>query len=279
MSAIWQWCEYVQHTSWAGKQKWRLKKKKKIPPGGHDCDATTAVDVSKQGGDGRQGSKVPGRLVRRTCLRCSYRRSAAAASDVAVVVVLTLTNRYNAVRGNVIGGDAFCFCFCLFFYCACRMSSGRGATYYCVFILSQARFFFWPSLILPVSCSYYLSGYAFFLSYITYHFSFLFSFVLFFVSLFFFFFFAFSFLFSFLFSFFFAFGFSLNVSGLLAGVCCARCTDDMCVLSSHQNVLSTQRYQYTQCPCWFFILEIWKFCGHRLWDREKPQQPQLILAR
>ena len=28
------------------------------------------------------------------------------------------------------------------------------------------------------------------------------------------------------------------------------------VLSSHETALSTQRHQYTQCPCWFFILEI-----------------------
>ena len=32
-----------------------------------------------------------------------------------------------------------------------------------------------------------------------------------------------------------------------------------------------------KCPCWFFILDSWyKFCGHRLWGREKPKQPQLI---
>ena len=36
-----------------------------------------------------------------------------------------------------------------------------------------------------------------------------------------------------------------------------------CVLSStsRQSVLSTQRHQYTQTPCWFFILEKYKFCG------------------
>lgn len=35
----------------------------------------------------------------------------------------------------------------------------------------------------------------------------------------------------------------------------------MCVLSSPCTVLSTQRQQYTQCPSWFFILEICRLCG------------------
>ena len=44
--------------------------------------------------------------------------------------------------------------------------------------------------------------------------------------------------------------------------------------SSHQTVLSTQRHhqQYTQCPSWFFILERYDLCGHRLSNRETPKQ-------
>ena len=38
---------------------------------------------------------------------------------------------------------------------------------------------------------------------------------------------------------------------------------------SPQTVISTQRHQqYPQCPSWFFILERYKFCGHRQWDRK-----------
>ena len=33
------------------------------------------------------------------------------------------------------------------------------------------------------------------------------------------------------------------------------------VLSSHYTVLSTQRHQYTQCPCGFLILGRYKFSG------------------
>ena len=50
-----------------------------------------------------------------------------------------------------------------------------------------------------------------------------------------------------------------------------------CVLSSHLTVFSTQRHQYTQCPCWFFILERYKFCGQT--ETEKSKQPQLIKVR
>ena len=46
----------------------------------------------------------------------------------------------------------------------------------------------------------------------------------------------------------------------------------VCLLRSHQTVLSTQRHRYTLCPCWF-IPERFKFCGHRLCCREKPKQP------
>ena len=36
-------------------------------------------------------------------------------------------------------------------------------------------------------------------------------------------------------------------------------------------VLSTQWHQqYPQCLSWFFIVVRYKFCGHRQWDREKP---------
>ena len=39
------------------------------------------------------------------------------------------------------------------------------------------------------------------------------------------------------------------------------------LLSSHYTVLSTQRHQqYPQCPSWFFMLEIYKFCGYRQWE-------------
>ena len=48
------------------------------------------------------------------------------------------------------------------------------------------------------------------------------------------------------------------------GRCC-------CCLHIKPFVLSTQRHQqYPQCPSWFFILERYKFCDHRQWDREKP---------
>ena len=53
---------------------------------------------------------------------------------------------------------------------------------------------------------------------------------------------------------------------------CAGSKLTVSVLPSPQSVLSTQRHRYTQCPCWF-IPERFKFCGHRLWDREKPKQP------
>ena len=40
--------------------------------------------------------------------------------------------------------------------------------------------------------------------------------------------------------------------------------------------LSTQ-HQYTQCPCWFFILQRYIFCGHRLWDtKNQNNRNQLI---
>ena len=43
----------------------------------------------------------------------------------------------------------------------------------------------------------------------------------------------------------------------------------VCVLSSHWTVLSTQRHQqYPQCPCWFFVLKRYKFCGNRLRQRK-----------
>ena len=41
-------------------------------------------------------------------------------------------------------------------------------------------------------------------------------------------------------------------------------------LSWHLIFLSTQHQGYTQCPSWFFILERYKLCGHRLWCRAKP---------
>ena len=44
----------------------------------------------------------------------------------------------------------------------------------------------------------------------------------------------------------------------------------VCVVSSHSTDISTQRYhQYTQCPCWLFILERYKLRCHRLRQRKQ----------